>query len=175
MEGVRVIDPRSVLHVGCGTEPLPDWLAAANETRLDIDPAHKPDIVASMTDLGPIGPFDAVYSNHCLEHLYPHEVPVALSEFHRVLHPGGHVLIFVPDLEDVRPTEDVLFTAPVGPITGLDLYYGLRRMIEEKPHMAHHCGFVSQTLNRNLVEAGFVLVTVQRLGSFNLFAAAVRP
>ena len=85
-----------VLHVGCGSEPLPAWLGEVTETRLDIEPACNPDIVATMTDLGAIGPFDMVYSSHCLEHLMPYEVPVALSEFRRVLAPGGVVMINVP-------------------------------------------------------------------------------
>src|SRR5689334_5651155 len=81
-----------VLHVGCGqfrAEKLhpqfrkPNW----REVRLDIDPAARPDIVASMTAMDgvPSASVNAVWSSHSLEHLYPHEVPVALGEFHRVL------------------------------------------------------------------------------------------
>jgi predicted SAM-dependent methyltransferase len=37
---------------------------------------------------------DAIFSSHNIEHLYPHEVPVALAEFIRVLKPG----LFAPSL-----------------------------------------------------------------------------
>ena len=42
---------------------------------------------------------DAVFSSHNIENLYPHEVPVALSEFLRVLKPDGFVVITCPDLQ----------------------------------------------------------------------------
>jgi len=114
--------PGAILHVGCGHEPLPPWFQGAVETRLDIDPRCEPDVVASMTDLGDIGPFDVVFSSHSLEHLAPHDVGVALGEFRRVLKPGGRLVVIVPDLEDVRPTEDVLYVSPAGPIAGIDMY-----------------------------------------------------
>ena len=44
---------------------------------------------------------DAVWSSHNLEHLYAHQVAVALGEFHRVLKPDGFALITLPDLQKV--------------------------------------------------------------------------
>ena len=51
------------------------------ETRLDIDPSVKPDVVASMTDMSsvPDASCHAVYSSHNLEHLFPHELQQALA------------------------------------------------------------------------------------------------
>jgi SAM-dependent methyltransferase len=162
----------SVLHVGCGFESLPAWLAGCEEVRLDIDPRCDPDIVASLTDLGEIGPFDMVFSSHCLEHLSPHEVPVALAEFHRVLKPGGSVVAFVPDLEGVEPTEAVLFKSAAGPITGMDLFYGLRSALKVQPYMAHRTGFVRDTLKAALEGAGFAQSEAVRLSCYNLMGAA---
>lgn len=158
-----------VLHVGCGTMRLPDWLHGEPETRLDVDVTCKPDIVANMLDMGNIGGFDILYCSHALEHLYPHQVPVALAEFRRVLKPGGLCMVIVPDLEYVRPTEEVLYESMAGPITGLDMIYGFRKELETKPYMAHHTGFVPETLNRVLMQAGFRDVRVQNSGSFNLY------
>lgn len=161
----------SILHVGCGHEPLPAWLDG-DETRLDIDPGCAPDVVASMTDLGEIGPFDMVYSSHSLEHLAPHDVPVALGEFSRVLKVGGGLMVFVPDLEDIRPTDEILYHSPAGPISGLDMYYGLRTALPARPYMAHRCGFVAGTLQAALEQAGFAEVAVKRLTGHNLMGAA---
>jgi SAM-dependent methyltransferase len=86
-----------------------------------------PDIVASMDDMGDIGLYDAIYCSHALEHLFPWQTPLALSEFLRVLKPGGIAMIFVPDLEDVKPTNDILYESAGGPIAGLDMIYGCRR------------------------------------------------
>lgn len=164
----------SILHVGCGGDPLPHWLSRYSEVRLDIDESHNPDIVASMLDMGQIGPFDAVFCSHALEHVLPHEVPIALGEFYRVLNPGGACIVFVPDLEDVRATEEPLFDSPAGPICGLDLLYGFRKMLKDKPYMAHKTGFISQTLHDAMTAAGFEKVAVSRLENYALLGAAIK-
>lgn len=163
-----------VLHAGCGGDPLPIWLGHFQEVRLDIDPHWTPDVLASMTDMGDIGPFGAAFCSHALEHLHPHEVTKALGEFYRVLAPEGYLALFVPDLEGVSPTDDVLFVSPDGPITGRDLFYGSSKRIPTMPHMAHHSGFVRETLGAALREAGFSRVLVNRLSSYNLMGVGVK-
>lgn len=165
---------RTLLHVGCAGDALPEWLGDFKETRLDIDPAMSPDIVASMIDMGDIGTYDALLCRHALEHLYSHEVPTALSEFRRVLKPGGVVMVFVPDLQDVQATDEVLFESPSGPISGLDLLYGFRVATTHNPHMQHKTGFVAATLNRAIESAGFKNVRVDRLSNYDMMGAAVR-
>lgn len=169
MEGLGL----RVLHVGCGGEKLPPPLDQHEEVRLDADPAVKPDIVASMTALGDIGEFDIIYCSHALEHLYPHEVKVALSEFHRVLKVGGSAIIVVPDLEDVRPTDDVLMGTFENGITGLHMYYGDPREIPSKPFMAHHCGFIKDTM-QGVLEAVFGRVIVKREPHYNLVGVGIK-
>lgn len=70
------------------------------ELRFDIDPAVAPDILGIMTDMSALGDasVDAIFSSHNIEHLYPHEVPVALKEFIRVLKPDGFAVMTCPDL-----------------------------------------------------------------------------
>lgn len=164
---------KRILHVGCGTEHIPEWLDG-DEVRLDIDPAVKPDIVAPMTDMGAIGAFEAIYCSHALEHLYPHDVPMALAEFLRVLRPGGVVLIFVPNLEYARPTNEVLYESPVGPITGFDLFYGYTPWLKENLYMAHHSGFIGATLRAALEKAGFQGVRTVP-DCWNLLGMGVKP
>lgn len=167
--------PQSLLHVGCGGDSLPEWAQGKyQEVRLDISPDNQPDILASMTDMGEIGTYDAIHCSHALEHLMPHEVNVALKEFHRVLNPNGFAVVFVPDLEDVKATEDVLFVAPCGPITGLDLLYGLRSLLHVQPYMAHRTGFTAETLRKAFKDAGFGSVEVQRLENYNLMGIAAK-
>ena len=123
-----------------------------------------------MTDLGDVGPFDAVWCNNALEHLYPHEVNKALREFHRVLRPGGHALIQVPDLQGVEPTEDII---PEIGMSGLHLFYGDAALIEEFPYMAHHSGFVEASLRRVLEMAGFK-TQMQRLPCHQLMGIGIK-
>lgn len=164
---------KTVLHVGCGRDTLPAWLDGCNEVRLDIDPDAQPDIVASMTDLGEIGPFDGVLSQHSLEHLSPADGARALAEFRRVLKPGGLVMIAVPDLEDMKPDFEVLYVSPGGPISGHDMFYGASWLVDANPFMAHKAGYVQRTLHEALERAGFHSVEVKRIPCYNLMAVGV--
>lgn len=161
---------RTVLIAGCGSEGQ-QWADQGwTVVRLDIDSRTEPDVVGSMTELGDIGPFDAVVCNNALEHLYPHDVNNAMREFHRVLKPGGHVVILVPDLEDVKPTEELI---PEIGMCGLHLYYGDAALIEEFPYMAHHSGFVRSTLAGVMEMAGFK-VEVQRVSCHQLLGVGLK-
>lgn len=174
-----------VLHVGCGSW-RPDALAKPyqqpgwREIRLDINPNCKPDIVASMTDLSAVEStsVDAVWSSHSLEHLYAHEVPIALKEFHRVLRPRGHVLVRLPDLEQAAQLllrvgpGGVAYNSPSGPITPLDILFGHGASIARGDHgMQHKTGFTAQSLGAAFKAAGFTAARVQRK-SLDLWARA---
>jgi SAM-dependent methyltransferase len=165
---------KTVLHPGCGNQPLPPWMGAVDECRLDIDPDCNPHIVASITNMGSIGPFDHVYTSHTLEHMYEYEVPKALAEFHRVLKPGGSVIIFVPDVEGVQCDKKTLYVSAAGPICGLDLYYGLTAYVEQTPYYAHHTAFISETLEAALVAAGFSNVAVKRMPDYNIMGVGIK-
>ncbi len=180
---------RLVLHVGCGM-PEEQGLheryvgAAWQEVRLDVDPGVQPDVVATITDMSPVpdGSVDAVYSHHNIEHVFSHEVPVAMQEFFRVLKPGGEVLIGTPDLQNVARTiasgrlEDTLYRSGSGPISALDVVYGLRSDVASgREYMAHRTGFTRGTLARKLGAAGFVDVEVTRAVPFALWARGRRP
>lgn len=179
---------KSVLHVGCGAfDPLnlnrifrtKDWV----ETRLDIDPAVKPDIVASISDLTKIraGSFDAIWSSHNLEHLEAHEVQPAVKGFHRVIKKSGFFLVTVPDLEavamlimnggiDQRVGGNADGTVAITP---LDMLYGWGHYIAQgNSYMAHRTGFTPKRLGENLVEAGFDNVRVTRGPSHTIWALA---
>jgi len=43
--------------------------------------------------------FDGIYTEHTLEHLYPSQVKLLLSELYRILKKGSHIRITVPDIE----------------------------------------------------------------------------
>lgn len=164
------------LHVGCGPKRKdqttrafnnPDW----NELRLDIDPSVQPDIIGTMTDMSALADasVDAIFSSHNIEHLYPHEVPLALAEFKRVLKADGFVVITCPDLQSVCAlvAQDKLlepaYTAPAGPIAPLDILYGHRPpMARGNLYMAHRCGFTQKVLTATLRAAGFSAVAATR-------------
>lgn len=165
---------KTVLHVGCGCEEIHPLFKDFAETRLDIDPRHNPDIIACMTGLGDIGPFDAVYSCHCLEHLDERDALLALKEFNRVLNVGGFCFILVPDIENVKQTDEVILQAPCGGITGNDMHFGHHEFIKTNPYMRHLSQFTKDSLMGALVAAGFSECFTKRLLNFNLFGIGTK-
>jgi len=181
---------KTFLHIGCGPKnktqttqgfASPVW----NEIRFDIDESVKPDIVGTMLDMSGVQDFsvDAIFSSHNIEHLYPHEVPVALAEFIRVLKPEGFAVITCPDLQSVcklvaddKLTEPA-YTAPAGEIAPIDILYGYRIAMQNgNLYMAHRCGFTEKVLRATLQTFGFVSVaSIKRsYPYFDLWAVATK-
>jgi len=178
-----------LLHIGCGPKRKDQTLPAFQsndwqEVRLDIDESVAPDIIGTMTDMSSVktGSMDALFSSHNVEHLYPHEVPVAFAEFYRVLNDDGFAIITCPDLQSVAAliAEDKLleaaYVSPAGPITPLDILFGHRASIERgNLYMAHHVGFTQKVLAGTLRAAGFGSVaTIRRPEKFDLWAFAMK-
>lgn len=158
----------------------PEWL----EVRMDIDPAVKPDVVGTITDMNAIAPasVDAIWSSHNLEHVNSFEVPKVLAEFRRVLKADGFALITLPDLRavaraiaDDRLTEP-LYVSPSGPISPLDVVFGHQpSMAAGNLYMAHRTGFTARTLGQALIDAGFAEVRVHEGTRWDLWAVATMP
>src|SRR5262249_55027776 len=120
---------RQVLHVGCGyaeeSHLHPSFKPGEwKEIRMDIDPRVKPDLIGDMTNMTAVkdGTMDAIWSSHNVEHLFAHEVPVAMKEFYRVLRAGGFVFITLPDIQTIAEPiargqlEQTLYKSSNGPI-----------------------------------------------------------
>ena len=178
-------DKKLVLHVGCGPKNAAGLHAAFQgggwrEVRLDIDPDVEPDIVGTLTDMGMVesASVDAVWSSHNVEHIFSHQVPIALREFHRVLKPDGFALVTLPDLQAAAEMvaadqlDEVAYVSPAGPIAPMDMIYSYRRfLLGENEFMCHRTGFTARTLYRALRSAGFSSVVVERY-DFCLWATA---
>jgi len=178
-----------LLHIGCGLKHKDKTTRGFNteawsEIRLDIDPAVEPDVTGTMTDMSAVATrsVDAIFSSHNIEHLYPHEVPVALAEFYRVLADDGFTVITCPDLQSVCAlvAQDKLveaaYTSPAGPITPMDILYGFRPSLAKGNHfMAHRCGFTQKVLVGTSRSCGFQSVASMARGRapfYDLWAVA---
>ena len=181
---------KTFLHVGCGPKrkdrttrgfDKPEW----NELRFDIDENASPDIVGTMLDMSGVASasVDAVFSSHNIEHIYPHEVPVALAEFLRVLKPDGFLVVTCPDLQSVCAliAQDKLvepaYESPAGPIAPIDILYGHRASMQHgNLFMAHRCGFTRRTLAGTIKQCGFPSVGSMSRGypHYDLFAVATK-
>ena len=179
---------KTFLHVGCGLLNKSHCKGFNNdnwkEIRLDIDENVNPDIVGTLTDMKLVetGSVDAVYSSHNIEHIFPHEVPIALRDFYRVLKEDGIVVITCPDIQSVGEalTQDKLFEtlyeSPMGPVTAFDILYGHRKTtVDGNIFMVHKGGFTYSTLDTKFKEAGFKMkYGGRRPGAFDLYIVAFK-
>ena len=158
---------KKFLHVGCGLKnkyaTTPEF-AKWQEIRYDIDSSVEPEIIGSMQDMSVVQneSVDAIFSSHNIEHLYFHEIPIALSEFYRVITKEGYVVITCPDLQSVcslvaeDKMEEVAYMSPAGPIAPVDMLFGYRAAIQNgNIYMAHNTGFTQKTLIKSFENIGF--------------------
>jgi predicted SAM-dependent methyltransferase len=159
---------KTLLNVGCGWSNI-SQLKGFNidnwkEIRLDINNTVKPDVVGTLTDMSLIetASVDAVYSSYNLDHIYAHEVPIALKEFYRVLNEDGIAVVKCPDIQTVceliaqDKLLELLYESEMGPIYPIDVIYGNRWQIQNgNEYMAKKVGFTYSALNASFAEAGF--------------------
>ncbi len=116
------------LHLGCGDRFIPDFF------HIDIEPHSHVDHVGSVERLDFIesDSVDLIYASHVLEHFGRYKVFDVVSEWYRVLAPGGVLRVAVPDFRvaaqyylehgDIR---DVLGLIMGGQSAATDYHYSL--------------------------------------------------
>lgn len=149
------------LHIG-GQEIKEGW------TILDIEERPEVDIVSDASKLDSIedNSVSIIYASHILEHMHyalNDKLKLTLLEWHRVLEPGGKLLISVPDLK----TLCWLFLHPSA--TVYDRHDIMRMMFggQTNQHDIHFSGFDFDILAVYLEEAGFL--DIEKVSEFNLF------
>ena len=81
------------LNLGAGAFPLAGYVS------VDADPACAPDVVATVPPIPyPDGSVAAIYCGHLLEHYDYDGGQALLRDCARVLAPGGHLTVVVPDM-----------------------------------------------------------------------------
>ncbi len=178
--------PQLLVNLGAGPKGaawLPKIFRDWRELRVDADPATSPDLLADITDLTAIESeaADAVWSAHCLEHLYLHQIGAAVTEVYRILAPDGFFCLIVPDLQSLAEyiaadrMREPVYQSPAGPITAHDMIYGYGNALAEgRTGMAHRCGFTPTLLMTKLQEAPFAEITMRRRPNHELAAVATK-
>ena len=173
-----------LVNVGCGPSLVVTRTALFEgwrQLRVDIEESVNPDVIADLTDLSPIqsGSMDALWSSHCVEHLYQSQVPGALEEFHRVLADDGFAVILVPDLQSVAERivadkfDEPIYNSGMGPVSAHDMFYGFGPSIAAgQTSMAHRCGFTPTILVNLLNASRFAEYGIRRLRSLELLVVA---
>jgi SAM-dependent methyltransferase len=176
---------RVLVNVGCGprhASTLPRYFDGWRQVRVDVDASVEPDILAELTDLSPIpdASADAVWAAHCVEHLFAHQVKLALTEFRRVLREDGFVCVIVPDLQTIAQyiaadrLHEPLYDSPAGLVTPHDIVFGFGTAIAGgRTSMAHRCGFTPGMLQRCFKELPYGEVLLRRRSAeYELVAVA---
>ena len=178
-----------LLHAICGNATKdrttrefnsPEW----TEVRMDPQQDVKPDVLSSLLDMSAFedASFDAVFTAHTLERLYPHEVSKALANIARVLKDDGYLIVTCADLQAACAMVaegkllEVAYESPAGPVAPLDILYGFRPALAAGlERHACKCGFTSRALLGTLGQAGFVSKWAGRNpDSFTLVAIACK-
>jgi SAM-dependent methyltransferase len=73
------------IDIGCGPDPVAD-----DARRFDVEDGDANQITQYISDQ-----FDYVFASHCLEHM--HQPREAILEWWKLVKPGGHLFIIVPD------------------------------------------------------------------------------
>ena len=133
---------------------------------LNIQPGPGVDHVADAADLSEFADatFAELYASHVLEHLdYRDKVLAALTEWRRVLHPGGRLYVGVPDLGAVARLLSAERVDPNDQMLLVRVIFGGHM----DPYDYHQTAFTQDILVGFLTEAGYT--RLRRVRSFGLF------
>lgn len=138
------------LHIG-GKEPHPEWKIFDIEARPEVDFVGDAISLVQFTD----NSVDAIYASHVLEHFHynlNNEVVRVLTEWHRVLQPGGKLYLSVPNL----PTLCSLYLNPE--LDAMERYIIMETMFggQVNQYDVHRVGFDLDFLCWCLAQAGYV-------------------
>lgn len=152
-----------VADIGCGTDS--PWFGAnATIRRYDIDPSTKPDVRCDIRAIPePDDTFDIVSTRHVLEHFMWEEAPALITEWSRILKPGGELRVNVPNLayaarEIVRADDDADYSPGLYPLWQV---YG--KQVGNFGEV-HRNGFTRHALRRLLEHCGLTDVAVEVSG-----------
>lgn len=146
------------LHIG-GIESKPGWKI------LNALPGKDVDFLGDINDLSEFATasVEEVYASHVLEHVGQGAILRVLQEIHRILKPGGRVMISVPDME-------VLCALHLEFKNHLEQRIHVMRMMfggQTDAYDFHYIGLDFELLANYLAEAGFS--EIERVNGFGLF------
>lgn len=138
------------LHLGCGQVYRPGFV---NIDKYDSSVADEVQDVVDLRDES--NTVDAIEASQLIEHFDYVHCKYALSEWFRVLKPGGVLALETPDLE--RSFKKAVSSALETQKSTQQWIFGL-----DSPGLQHKSGFTFELLENLLREIGFVRITRER-------------
>lgn len=151
------------LHLGCGNKRLDGYV------NVDIVPSLATDLVTNISSLPMFaeGTVEEVRLSAVYEHLYRPERLRAIREWHRVLRPGGTlVLAYIPDFDVMARAYLEKHRGLASPTFDLDEVFlfshgGTRP--HHAPEQLHKDLFTRASVTRELEAAGYELVSAENV------------
>lgn len=153
------------LNLGCGGKREPGYVNVDLFAGPTVDEVFEIDNIPYED-----GTISEILSEHALEHLGWHKAELALKEWHRVLKPGGTVILYMPDFEMCcrryleAPLEDPYFmrTRAWFKFT----VYGVQTSQAGEPDEAqtHRCGYSKEEIAIVMGRNGFLVSSVENYG-----------
>lgn len=149
------------INFACGKQTWPDYYCvdAVQHPKASrpVDLLHAL-VFAGETLTNPLpledGCCDELFSCHFIEHVYRWEAPAVVAEFHRLIKPGGRLIMELPDLEKVA--KNFLLGAPDR--MGIWSLYGDPR--DKDPYMCHRWAYTPASITELLKDAGYRKIRV---------------
>lgn len=140
-------------NIGAGREKLSGWIS------VDADERTGADVISTLPPVpDEFAGADAFRLIHVLEHFHKWEAEAMLRDFHRLLAPGGRLVLELPNLDSAIAA----LSGNGKPVDrwGMWVLYG--DPSHRNPLFGHKWGWTPATLTSALVDAGFSLEKIVR-------------
>jgi SAM-dependent methyltransferase len=156
------------LNLGCGDKLLPGYI---NVDAASSRKGQKPDVICDIRNLDRFKPgiADEILAVHVIEHFYYWEVIPLLTGWHRVLKPGGLLVLECPNL--LSACVEILHNPSRSSMPGPEGQQGMWPLYGDPswkdPLMCHKWAYTPESLKGILRGVGFVN-PVQQPAQFKL-------
>jgi ubiquinone/menaquinone biosynthesis C-methylase UbiE len=146
------------INVGCGRHILEGWINC--DVARSPKASRDPEILAQATAIPlPDACADEVMGIHIFEHFYFWEAPKALAEWHRLLKPGGLLVLEMPDVKKcAKNLISLIDGEDVKSIASLAMHGIYGDPGYQDPFMCHRWGWTPKTLRKLLSASGFAKI-----------------
>ena len=142
------------LHLGCAKRYTPGYI---NIDGAAIPGQKPPDIIRDLTKPLPFfgSESDEILAIHIFEHFYRGDVPGILSDWFRVLKPGGRLILEMPDIYKSAKNLIAEIDAGKEPSNKWAMWPLYGDNPNKTEYDCHKWGWTFKTLSPLLAEAGF--------------------